>query len=197
MYLIPKTSNRADVTLLLAPSLPVGLGRVWQLFFCQNLRRLTTLSDSATRAYVRQTPKWNKRHAVIDRGGSLSAMAGPEPVVVDDVPKRRSSVARPGGGSLAGLQADDDDSTMPASPELMKGSSEMQLLESAGTLSVVREERAEKSRPGWQFARTRSFWVLRYVTLVQGIKEFGTGRPSGGATRSIACFIPCEARVDG
>lgn len=84
-------------------------------------------------------------------------MAGPEPVVVDDLPKRRSSVTRPGGGSLAGLQAesipgtgiyDDDSSTMPATPELMKQSSEMQLLESAGSLSVVREEKRRKSRPG-------------------------------------------------
>lgn len=82
-------------------------------------------------------------------------MAGPEPVVVDDLPKRRSSVTRPGGGSLAGLQAesvpgsgiyDDDVSTMPATPEMKKQSSEMQLLESVGSLSVVREEtRREES----------------------------------------------------
>lgn len=76
-------------------------------------------------------------------------MAGPEPVVVDDLPKRRSSVTRPGGGSLVGLQAesvpgtrvyDDDESTLPATPhQLLKQSSEMQLLESAGSLSVVRK----------------------------------------------------------
>lgn len=62
-------------------------------------------------------------------------------------------MARPGGGSLAGLQAesspgtgvyDDDVSTLPATPELLRQSSEMELLESAGSLSVVRE----KSRPG-------------------------------------------------
>lgn len=79
-------------------------------------------------------------------------MAGPEPVVVDDLPKRRSSVTRPGGGSLAGLQAesvpgsgvyDDDDSTIPATPEMKKQNSEMQLLESVGSLSVVREDKSK------------------------------------------------------
>lgn len=51
---------------------------------------------------------------------------------------------------MAGLQAesvpgtgvyDDDDSTLPATPELLKQNSEMELLESAGSLGVVREEK--------------------------------------------------------
>eukprot|EP00752_Nemacystus_decipiens_P009895 g8828.t1 len=87
----------------------------------------------------------NTARGQVKREGALSAMAGPEPVVVNDLPKRRASVTRPGGGSLAGLRAesvpgtgiyDDDSSTMPATPQLMKQSSEMQLLESAGSLSV-------------------------------------------------------------
>lgn len=94
----------------------------------------------------------------LNRRSSVSAATGHEPVVVEDLPKRRSSVARPGGGSLVGLQAesvpsagvyDDDDSTLPATPELLKQSSEMELLESAGSLSVVRERR-EKFGPGWR-----------------------------------------------
>lgn len=85
-----------------------------------------------------------KRRASV-AGGSASAMQGPEPVVVDNFPKRRSSVATPGGGSLSGLQAlggagvyDDDGSTMPATPEMLRQSSEEELLKTAGSLGVVR-----------------------------------------------------------
>lgn len=92
---------------------------------------------------------------MIIRGESLSAINGPEPVVVDDLPKRRSSVARPGGGSLVGLQAesikgvyDDDDSTRPASPELLKQTSEMQLLDTAGSLGTVRRKRTDNREVG-------------------------------------------------
>lgn len=85
-----------------------------------------------------------KRRASV-AGGSASAMQGPEPVVVDAFPKRRSSVLTPGGGSLAGLQAlggsgvyDDDDSTMPATPEMLRQNSEQELLKTADSLSAVR-----------------------------------------------------------
>ena len=99
---------------------------------------------SAEQVVVTDLPK--RRASVA--GGSPSAMQGPEPVVVDNFPKRRASVARPGGGSLAGLQVegtpgagtyDDDVSTMPASPEMLRQTSEMELLQTADSLGVVRE----------------------------------------------------------
>jgi len=63
-----------------------------------------------------------KRRASV-AGGSPSAMQGPEPVVVDN------------GG--AGVY-DDDDSTMPATPEMLRQTSEQELLKTAGSLGVVR-----------------------------------------------------------
>ncbi|CAM9687486.1 unnamed protein product [Pylaiella littoralis] len=91
--------------------------------------------------------------------GDLNLHAA-EPVVVDDLPKRRSSVGRPGGGSLVGLDAegvkdiyDDDGSTLPASPEMFKQTSEMELLDTAGSLGVEPVE--ESSVP----VRRQSFAV--------------------------------------
>lgn len=41
----------------------------------------------------------------------------------------------------SGMLDDDESNTLPASPELLKQSSEMELLNTAGSLGVVREEK--------------------------------------------------------
>lgn len=74
------------------------------------------------------------------RRGSDPAVRAAEPVVEDEMPKRRSSVARPGSGNLVGLEPenpkgvyDDDESTRPESPEMFKQTSEMELLGTASS----------------------------------------------------------------
>ena len=77
---------------------------------------------------------------------------GPEPILVD-VPHRRTSVTRPGGGSMVGLQpsasslhqeangwgeGEGELGMPPKSPELRKQTSEEQLLDTAFNIGLVR-----------------------------------------------------------
>ncbi|CAM9435676.1 unnamed protein product, partial [Scytosiphon promiscuus] len=103
------------------------------------------------------------------RRASLPATQGAEPVVVDNLPKRRSSLTRPGSGSVISLQSwsgsnaggsgmldDDDSTTLPASPELLKQTSEMELLETAGSLGVepVELESGPKKRQSFTVSQS-------------------------------------------
>ncbi|CAM9518544.1 unnamed protein product, partial [Hapterophycus canaliculatus] len=117
------------------------------------------------------SPRTTAPSVASSRRASLPANQGAEPVVVDSLPKRRSSVARPGGGSLVGLQAwsgsntgssgmlddEDDSTTLPASPELLKQSSEMELLETAGTLGVEPVELESGPKKRRSFAVSQSW----------------------------------------
>lgn len=86
---------------------------------------------------------------------SLPNGEGPEPILID-IPHRRTSVSRPGGGSLVGLQPAPSGlhekggkgkeggrgrgmGSPPRSPELMKQTSEEELLDTAVNIGLVRE----------------------------------------------------------
>lgn len=72
-----------------------------------------------------------------------------------DLPKRRTSVARPGGGSMIGLQAEGplhdegDNDTLPASPDFLRQTSEAELLDATVNLGVVsaRPTTVQQCRP--------------------------------------------------